>query len=166
MAWHRPGYKPLSEPMMVCLLTHICVTRPQWVNHQSLQHNDRASSKSSLHLGGTIYWCCFMILINNEKKKKNVYVLMDMIQNLWHHSTFTYDMMANEEAMDEKFSHHENEWCPSQNHKHHQFIISHEIMSDKLWQKICMYVVKDIFVIMGPSTHQLMDRTPVRGSPN
>ena len=32
MAWHRPGDKPLSEPMMVKLLTHICVTRPQWVN--------------------------------------------------------------------------------------------------------------------------------------
>ena len=31
MAWRRPGAKPLSEPMMVCLLTHICVTRPQWV---------------------------------------------------------------------------------------------------------------------------------------
>ena len=29
MAWHRPGDKPLSEPMMVSLLTHICVTRPQ-----------------------------------------------------------------------------------------------------------------------------------------
>ena len=31
MAWHWPGNKPLSEPMMVCLLTHICITRPQWV---------------------------------------------------------------------------------------------------------------------------------------
>ena len=31
MAWHCPGDKPLSEPMMVSLLTHICVTRPQWV---------------------------------------------------------------------------------------------------------------------------------------
>ena len=31
MAWRRPGDKPLSEPMMVRLLTHICVTRPQWV---------------------------------------------------------------------------------------------------------------------------------------
>ena len=34
MAWCRPGDKPLSEPMMVSLLTHICVTRPQWVNHK------------------------------------------------------------------------------------------------------------------------------------
>ena len=31
MAWRRPGDKLLSEPMMVNLLTHICVTRPQWV---------------------------------------------------------------------------------------------------------------------------------------
>ena len=31
MAWRRPGDRPLSEPMMVNLLTHICVTRPQWV---------------------------------------------------------------------------------------------------------------------------------------
>ena len=32
MAWRRPGDKPLSEPMVVRSLTHICVTRPQWVN--------------------------------------------------------------------------------------------------------------------------------------
>ena len=35
MAWRRPGDKPLSEPMMVNLLTQICVTRPQWVNWRS-----------------------------------------------------------------------------------------------------------------------------------
>ena len=29
MAWRRPGDKPLSEPMVVRLSTHICVTRPQ-----------------------------------------------------------------------------------------------------------------------------------------
>ena len=32
MAWRRPGDKPLSEPMMVFVPMHICVTRPQWVN--------------------------------------------------------------------------------------------------------------------------------------
>ena len=31
MAWRRPGDKPFSGPMMVSLLTHICVTWPQWV---------------------------------------------------------------------------------------------------------------------------------------
>ena len=32
MAWCQPGDKPLSDPMMVRLPMHICVTRPQWVN--------------------------------------------------------------------------------------------------------------------------------------
>ena len=32
MAWRWPGDKPLSEPRLVSLRTHICVTRPQWVN--------------------------------------------------------------------------------------------------------------------------------------
>ena len=32
MAWRRPGGKPLSDPMRISLLTHICVIRPQWVN--------------------------------------------------------------------------------------------------------------------------------------
>ena len=31
MAWRRPGDKPLSEPIMFSVLTHICVTRSQWV---------------------------------------------------------------------------------------------------------------------------------------
>ena len=39
MAWRRPGDKPLSGPMMVRLQTHICVTRPQWVN--SFERNFR-----------------------------------------------------------------------------------------------------------------------------
>ena len=36
MAWLLLGDKPLSEPMMFSLLTHICVTRPQWVNFMSI----------------------------------------------------------------------------------------------------------------------------------
>ena len=35
MAWRRPGAKPSSEPMMVRLPTHNCVTRPQWVKQSS-----------------------------------------------------------------------------------------------------------------------------------
>ena len=39
MAWRQPGDKPLFEPMLVLVPTHICVTQPQWVKcsrHQSL----------------------------------------------------------------------------------------------------------------------------------
>ena len=42
MAWRRPGDKPLSEPMMVRLLTHICVARPQWFKYITrIIHTDR-----------------------------------------------------------------------------------------------------------------------------
>ena len=32
MIYRHPGDKPLAKPMMVSLLTQICVTRPQWVD--------------------------------------------------------------------------------------------------------------------------------------
>ena len=35
MGRRRPGDKPLSEPMLVSLPTHICVIRPQWINCRS-----------------------------------------------------------------------------------------------------------------------------------
>ena len=38
MTWRRPGDKPLSEPTMVRLPTHICVTRPQLVNGMIMLH--------------------------------------------------------------------------------------------------------------------------------
>ena len=41
MAWRRPGDKPLSESMMIILLTHICVTRPQWVNNMPIHPTHR-----------------------------------------------------------------------------------------------------------------------------
>ena len=33
MTWCRPGSKPLSEPTMLSLLVHICITQPSWVKH-------------------------------------------------------------------------------------------------------------------------------------
>ena len=38
LAWHQPGNKLLSEPMMVSLLMHIHVTRSQWVKQCTLTH--------------------------------------------------------------------------------------------------------------------------------
>ena len=36
MAWRRPGDKPLSEPLMARLATHICVTCPHWVKKYTI----------------------------------------------------------------------------------------------------------------------------------
>ena len=38
MAWRRSGDRPLSEPMIVSLPTHIGVTRPQWYTSSLLPH--------------------------------------------------------------------------------------------------------------------------------
>ena len=53
MAWRRPGDKPLSGPRMENLLTHICFTRPQWVNIH-------------IHLapGNPTLWCGILIVYN------------------------------------------------------------------------------------------------------
>ena len=59
MAWHWPDDKPSSEPMMVSLLRHICVTLPQWVNW------------------GKVTQCLLMTwcLISPTKKFKNLFRL-------------------------------------------------------------------------------------------
>ena len=41
MAWRRPGDKPLSEAMVVSLLTHLCVARSQWVKPVASMHKRR-----------------------------------------------------------------------------------------------------------------------------
>ena len=54
MAWSQPGDKPLSEPMMICLLMHICITQPQWVKGWVPSHCDFSTIIQ-------IWWkiCCF-----------------------------------------------------------------------------------------------------------
>ena len=37
IVWRCPCDKPLSEPMMIILPTHICVTRPPWVKYGKSQ---------------------------------------------------------------------------------------------------------------------------------
>ena len=56
MAWRRPDDKPLSEPMMVSLLTHICVTRPQWVKMDpSLFYMTTSWHENALHIIGHLW---------------------------------------------------------------------------------------------------------------
>ena len=69
MACRRSGDKPLSEPMMVSLLTHICIIRPQWVKWcfklleiwwfiQPLKQAKNEENVKYPHLWGvTSHWC-------------------------------------------------------------------------------------------------------------
>ena len=65
MAWRRPGDKPLSEPMMVSLPTHICVTQPQWVKQSMALFScyyflpNLYATGSYFFLSNFIFWYCF-----------------------------------------------------------------------------------------------------------
>ena len=49
MAWRRLGDKPFSEPMMVRFPTHICVARPQGVNHSTIFSVYRLNQNVTFH---------------------------------------------------------------------------------------------------------------------
>ena len=52
MGWCCLGDQPLSEPMMFSLLTHICVTRPQWVITLRRAHSG--------HFAGDFFKCTLL----------------------------------------------------------------------------------------------------------
>ena len=74
MAWRRPGDKPLSEPMMVRLPTHICVTRPQWVK----VHDDIMTCRRFLH-----HWSRWIFHIKGTWCGFFVFALMSAWTNCW-----------------------------------------------------------------------------------
>ena len=55
MAWRRAGDKPLSEPMMISLPTHVCVTWPQWVNQWWLMVKLILYEHFSVFIQGNLY---------------------------------------------------------------------------------------------------------------
>ena len=79
MAWHRPGDKPLSEPMIVSLPTHICVTRPQGVNILRLRQNSR-------HFSDNIFKCILL----NENVWISLQISLNNIPALVHWTIFQH----------------------------------------------------------------------------
>ena len=86
MVWHQPGNKPLSEPMMVSLLMHICVTRPQWVNKDTGTLNlvawfqcicDRYNNHHCLPIA-------YLMIKNTPKNICMTLVLLSFVVYNWH----------------------------------------------------------------------------------
>ena len=78
MTWRRPGDKPLSEPMMVSLMTHICVTRPQRVNISRWIHCSSSLESKTIHIPIKVeklskhfifhpchHFVCFLTILNS-----------------------------------------------------------------------------------------------------
>ena len=59
----RPGNKSLSEPMMVRLPTHICLTRPQWFNSDNLGRHGftEEAAENEKQIGFSITQLLFII---------------------------------------------------------------------------------------------------------
>ena len=81
MAWRRPGDKPLSGPMMVSSLTHICVTRPQWVKlPQMLALLVHSMSRSQLYLADSSFFLILGLWLNwNSSVEITVFLLADIL---------------------------------------------------------------------------------------
>ena len=88
MAWRRPGDKPLSEPMQVRSLTHICVTQPQWVNTLMCNHILQGKPCCTNHLRFSLHElqnksCIISDLIINIKIKNAINQDCSSLINVW-----------------------------------------------------------------------------------
>ena len=81
MAGRRLGDKPLSEPMMVSLLTHICVTRPQWDNILVTVNRDN-------------YNLCIFVYIADDAKcdlcRCHFLMVLEIIQLYWLYGVYSH----------------------------------------------------------------------------
>ena len=87
MAWCRSDDEPLSEPIMVNLLTHICVTRLQWVNNLTHQICHRYEYYVLL-IDPSEKWCYFIyelpiFEIDNGNISVSGNTLSTEIHSLW-----------------------------------------------------------------------------------
>ena len=89
MAWCRPGDKPLSEPIIVSLLTHICITRPQWVNI----YFQKWHCNMCLHMVGLSY----SVSTGGHDAKSSYLHVTDTIQDLQapHHDPLNVHQIIN-----------------------------------------------------------------------
>ena len=83
MAWRRPGDKPLSEPMMVSLATHICVTRPQWVKYAIKD----TALKSRVHCTLTIKFISTIGMIKRNMTRR-------MLTSAWKGPNFSLTKLS------------------------------------------------------------------------
>ena len=98
MAWRHSGNKPLSEPRVVNLPMHICVTRPQWVKGLELYKNKWELFPKETYLPGFCY-CLLTMWWNNCKWRVVIFVVTKPLafdnfyckqsQFCWHHIIFS-----------------------------------------------------------------------------
>ena len=85
MACRLPGDKPLSETMVISLLTHICVTRPHWVNVQMcfalIWYSQERSAYFSFAID--VQWSSETIILPLSQKRSRLKPLHQIYGLLW-----------------------------------------------------------------------------------
>ena len=90
MAWHRSGDKPLSEPMMVSLPTHICVTRPQWVKSGTTKNTPGSQhiKRYFLEIKLVIFGLCKGLVSNRHQTIKQIWQTQVSLYQVFHFFTW------------------------------------------------------------------------------
>ena len=88
MDWRRQGNKPLSEPRMISLPMHICVTRPQWVNTLRPRHMGWDKIVAILHnlymhYTRYLYRFCNVLVWSLLRKRKYPYFILSTLLILY-----------------------------------------------------------------------------------
>ena len=87
MAWRRSGDKPLSEPVMVSLLMHICVTRPLWVKHwkySTQKKGDGSDGAKYKSLGTYFRWSCWQCRVTKDEYLHALSPVSAAFENIVH----------------------------------------------------------------------------------
>ena len=98
MAWHRPRDKPLSEPMMASLLTHICVTWLQWVKWSHLGNNFFIIQKCVINflsvclISVNIHFIQFHLILETVSQEKNSAHKLVKVHGKFHRWAFLKNM--------------------------------------------------------------------------
>ena len=81
MAWRRPGDKPLSEAVMVRLLTHICVTRSQWVKRPPMSYvcHNRHESPFTINMSDAKYYPELILGFRLANERRRYFVTTSLI---------------------------------------------------------------------------------------
>ena len=82
MAWRRPGDKLLSELMLLRSLTHICVTRPRWVNSYIVKELWNTIWIYQWHCEILWYLHCFMACLTDAGINKMAGILQTKFSNV------------------------------------------------------------------------------------
>ena len=115
MVGRRQGDKPLSDPMVVNLLTHICVSRPQWVKCYWHLHNISSNSVFQANFPRMVFYILYFSFRWPHLAVIMVFVIAKcQIYTRWLLKTMWTLNEYNSTALSPSFSYHQSHMLPTE----------------------------------------------------